>query len=165
MIWSPVSSCDPRVLALADRHYSRITPGSRKATGPGREVVLLHETGLALFVAKHQLPPKGPRVFRCSICRNESEERGSWIVETGYIAACLEWVMRYGALPKERMRTEVDTRKVRSPNPGACFLIAGWKRIDGPPSAKVRRPWLRYFEAPPIRVVTFADAICVEYAR
>jgi len=37
-----------------------------------------------------------------------------------------EWVKRYGALPKERLRTEIDIRAVKSTNPGYCYKMAGW---------------------------------------
>lgn len=39
-----------------------------------------------------------------------------------------EWVRRYGALPAERLRTEIDVRAVRSPNPGYCYKVAGWTK-------------------------------------
>ncbi len=38
-----------------------------------------------------------------------------------------EWVKRYGGLPEERLRTEIDTRAVRSANPGYCYKMAGWE--------------------------------------
>jgi hypothetical protein len=39
-----------------------------------------------------------------------------------------EWTNRYGALPPERLRTEVDTRQVQSKNPGYCYIKAGWTK-------------------------------------
>jgi hypothetical protein len=30
----------------------------------------------------------------------------------------VEWLARYGVLPDERLRTEIDTRAVKSRNPG-----------------------------------------------
>jgi hypothetical protein len=39
-----------------------------------------------------------------------------------------EWLSRYHNLPEERLRTEVDPRKVKSHNPGYCYLCAGWER-------------------------------------
>ena len=39
-----------------------------------------------------------------------------------------EWSRRYGALPCERLRTEVDTRRVKSDEPGRCYVLAGWEK-------------------------------------
>jgi hypothetical protein len=39
-----------------------------------------------------------------------------------------EWIKRYGALPEERLRTEIGIKEVRSTNPGYCYLKAGWER-------------------------------------
>lgn len=35
------------------------------------------------------------------------------------------WVERYGALPTERLRTEIGIGQVKSANPGYCYLKAG----------------------------------------
>lgn len=46
-------------------------------------------------------------------------------------AAVLEtytrWRDRYGEIPGERLRTEVEIASVRSSNPGYCYLRAGWE--------------------------------------
>jgi hypothetical protein len=39
-----------------------------------------------------------------------------------------EWQKRYGALPSERLRTEIAIESIRSTNPGCCYLHAGWIR-------------------------------------
>lgn len=39
-----------------------------------------------------------------------------------------EWIARYGSMPDERLRTEIDVRAVRSSNPGYCYMMAGWER-------------------------------------
>lgn len=39
-----------------------------------------------------------------------------------------EWVIRYGAIPAERLRTEIGIADVRSQNPGFCYLKAGWTK-------------------------------------
>lgn len=36
------------------------------------------------------------------------------------------WVQRYGAMPQERLRTEIDIRAVESSNPGYCYKMAGF---------------------------------------
>lgn len=37
-----------------------------------------------------------------------------------------EWLKRYGALPEERLRTEIGITAVRSGDPGRCYRLAGW---------------------------------------
>jgi len=39
-----------------------------------------------------------------------------------------EWERRYGELPTEQLRTEIDVKRVRSTNPGFCYMMAGWMR-------------------------------------
>ena len=39
-----------------------------------------------------------------------------------------EWIRRYGALPPERLRTEIGIEQVASRNPGYCYLQAGWTK-------------------------------------
>jgi hypothetical protein len=39
-----------------------------------------------------------------------------------------QWARRYGTVPPERLRTEVEVAKVKSANPGYCYLMAGWER-------------------------------------
>jgi hypothetical protein len=39
-----------------------------------------------------------------------------------------EWVLRYGSLPAERLRTEIGISAVKSRNPGYCYMMAGWER-------------------------------------
>jgi hypothetical protein len=44
--------------------------------------------------------------------------------------ACIwHWVARYGALPEERIRTEIGVRSVRSRNPGYCYERAGYEPL------------------------------------
>ena len=37
-----------------------------------------------------------------------------------------EWTKRYGKLPSETLRTEIDVKRVKSKEPGRCYLLAGW---------------------------------------
>ena len=39
-----------------------------------------------------------------------------------------EWTKRYGALPPERLRTEIGVGQIRSTNPGYCYIKAGWEK-------------------------------------
>ncbi len=48
--WRLSYRADPRALPLADRHYSRKTPGSPQFVPPGRSLVLLTDDADALWV-------------------------------------------------------------------------------------------------------------------
>ena len=72
----------------------------------------------------------------------ECPERASSLIVTATAATYIVWKDRYGTLPEERLRTEVDIRKVASPNPGYCYKCAGYTPL------KTVRGKL-YLEAPP----------------
>lgn len=48
------------------------------------------------------------------------------LIRTATEETYTRWIERYGALPDARLRTEVDTRIVRSANPGYCYKLAGY---------------------------------------
>ncbi len=154
--WRLSSSSDPAALDIVDGrgrfaaygpHYSRRTPGSRTFTGCGQEIVLLHESGAAVWAVVRQRTPSkrgtgasrgrggspdaAPRyVWRNMLFRRmpECPVRASELIRTATEATRIAWAARYGSLPAEPLRTEVDTRRVRSSNPGCCYLKAGYTR-------------------------------------
>jgi hypothetical protein len=154
--WILSSSSDEMVLAIVDGlgpfseygpHYSRRNPGSNTFTGVGREVVLLHCSNLAVFASILQMTP-AKKGSGCSRGRNgKSDENGkqvwrnmlfrrlpecpviaSKLVRTATEATYIAWMRKYGELPKERLRTEVDIRKIKSDNPGYCYKLAGYTK-------------------------------------
>ena len=164
--WLLSSSSDPRALQVVDGtnghgpHYSRRTPGSKTFTGVGQEVVLVHSTGLAVWAVVRQRTPSArgsgssrgrtkltdqvPRyVWRNMMFRRlpGCSEIASELIKTATDLTYVYWTVKYGALPLERLRTEVNAAKIRSTNPGYCYKMAGWKEIK-----RVRT--LIYFEAP-----------------
>lgn len=154
--WNLSSSSDPSALAIVDglgphagngAHYSRRTPGSRTFTGVGREIVLVHETGLAVWAVVYQRTPsaRGTGASRGRVGATDSNPRFLWrnmmfrrlptcpaqasdLVRTATLATYEAWLARYGELPKERLRTEVDVSRVRSRNPGYCYKLAGYTK-------------------------------------
>jgi hypothetical protein len=52
----------------------------------------------------------------------------SSLIEDATAETYRQWLSKYGTLPPERLRTEVDIERVRSSNPGFCYLKAGWTR-------------------------------------
>lgn len=149
MGWLLASSSDPRALAVVDGtldgsgpHYSRRTPGSKTFTGVGREIVLVTSCNRACWaVVYQQLPkPKGSGqsrgrsgaiavtryVWRNMLFRNLGAGLSSQLIQDALGVTYEQWLHRYGALPPERMRTEIKVSAVRSQNPGYCYLAAGW---------------------------------------
>jgi len=130
--WWLTRDGDADCLALWQRHYSsRIKRGPRRIAqfvGPGEKVVLRTEPGDAVFVWRVFIDDcvdarTGQRQdgVNCSIFRNESQHRSSDLIrQADAIADCL-W-------PDRRHYTFVDPQKVRSTNPGFCFIAAGWQR-------------------------------------
>lgn len=113
--------------ALADRHYSRRTPGDRQFMGPGRPLVLVTRCGLAVWGALEGKDPAGALRWRCSIFRNEGAGLSSRLIAEATAITFAWWRERYGALPAVRFSTEIDPGKVRRKrDPGRCFRRAGW---------------------------------------
>lgn len=151
-VWRLSNSGDPAALAVVDGtgqfssfgpHYSRRSPGSRTFTGVGQEVVLVSVDGTAVWACvRHKTPAaRGTGnsrgrvgqpdetvrfVWRNMLFRNLGKHLSSDLIRVALDRTYEEWVKRYGSLPSERLKTEVDTRRVRSSNPGYCYKVAGW---------------------------------------
>lgn len=154
MTWLLSSSSDPRALAVVDGtgpfeglgpHYSRRTPGSKTFTGVGQEVVLVSSCGRAVWAVVRQKTPMAPGtgssrgregstdagarfVWRNMLFRNLGAGLSSHLIIEATEMTYRVWKERYGVLPTERLRTEIDVARVRSCNPGYCYLMAGWAR-------------------------------------
>jgi len=152
MMWQLSSSSDPRALAIVDGtgrfnghgpHYSRRTPGSKTFTGVGQEVVLVTACGRAVWAVVRQRTPAARGsgqsrgragisdtrtrfVWRNMLFRNLGAGLSSDLIRAATELTYSFWAMRYGALPEERLRTEIGVTKVRSQNPGYCYKCAGW---------------------------------------
>lgn len=152
MGWVLSSSSDRRALDVVDGmgrfagcgpHYSRRTPGSRTFTGVGQEIVLVTDDGTAVWAVVRQRTPSArgsgvsrgrsgrqdvkPRyVWRNMLFRNLGGELSSELILSALVVTYREWVVRYGSLPAEILRTEIDPKKIRGNNPGCCYKIAGF---------------------------------------
>ena len=111
-------------------HYSRRTVGGHRVMGPGRQVVLLHESGKALWTVIYQRPPAskipGLMLWRNTVFRNLGAGLSSDLIRSATDATYREWFARYGELPPARLRSEVDRSHIKSVNPGYCYKLAGW---------------------------------------
>lgn len=127
--WQRVTRCDVRARDLADRHYSRQTPGAQDFMANGRTFVLLGHDALAVWGVIENMDPAGNRRWRCSIFRNEGTTRSSTLIAEATALTYAHWFRHYG-LPAVPLTTEVDPGKVRHKrDPGRCFVKAGWRRI------------------------------------
>ncbi|MBU2249133.1 MAG: hypothetical protein KKD77_20470, partial [Gammaproteobacteria bacterium] len=121
MLWYPVRDGDPRAVALYRRHYSCRDPKVDLCrygfSGKGESMVLLTLDCLALFCWRLV---KGEGV-NCSVFHNESSLLSSELVKEADELAYVRW-------PGERHYTYVNSKKIRSTNPGACFMFAGWRK-------------------------------------
>lgn len=124
--WFSVKDGDAMARGLFNRHYSRhFYKDNRKPklfVGPGEKLVLMTSDGKALFVWRKFRSDDGQEGINCAIFRNESKELSSSLILEAEQIARERW-------PDERrFYTYVNPRKVKSANPGYCFLMAGWKK-------------------------------------
>ena len=128
MRWRLSHRADPEALPLADRHYSRKTPGSPQFVPPGRCLVLLADR--ALWVTSWPLAEyvrhAWPGAWLCSLFRNEGEDLSSSLIRDA--VAATRW--RWPDTPELGMVTFIDRAKTRpKKHPGYCFLKAGFEPV------------------------------------
>lgn len=129
--WLRVTKFDRIGCELADRHYSRRTPGSPQFMPPGQTIVLAPPTDDAIFgwwrpdPAAGITPMNGLDGWTCTIFRNESPMLSSTLILDAELAIA---ECQYDCGP-DGLLTYVWDRKVRSANPGYCFKLAGWRAI------------------------------------
>lgn len=124
-VWWLTKDGDVDCLALYNRHYSRQRYADGRVPklfiGPGEKVVLRTADGLACFAWRKFHDDSGQTGVNCAVFRNETAYRSSDLIrQADAIADCL-W-------PDSRHYTYVNAKKIRSVNPGFCFLKAGWQR-------------------------------------
>jgi hypothetical protein len=139
-LWYRIDHADPRAVAMADRHYSRQTPGSPEFTRPGNKIVLLHYapdgSAAALWASQRPDPASGvPRsdgleAWDCSIFRIEQRTvPASALIRAAVGITASVW----GAAPRDGFVTTIDPRHVAptmrrgKPVYGYCYLMAGWR--------------------------------------
>jgi hypothetical protein len=126
--WLSSNKFDPRAVAIYERHYSaRRYADGRKRTqfvGPGECMVLLTQSCDALFVWVRNRMERYDKQegVNCAVFRNESSMLSSDLIREADELAWQRW-------PGERHFTYVEDGKIRSSNPGFCFLKAGWQRV------------------------------------
>jgi hypothetical protein len=124
MYWIESKDGDPLGFALYRRHYSAKKnphPKIRQFLGPGETVVLMGFLCNALVGWRKFIEDSKQKGVNCAVFRNETEHRSSDMIVEAMGFAWRRW-------PGERLYTTIDTKEVRSSNPGCCFLKAGWRK-------------------------------------
>ena len=128
MHWHISHRADTRARVIADRHYSRRTPGAAQFVPPGRCLVLWRYG--AYWVTSYQFAQYArhawPGAMICSAFRREyGDVQASDLIRSALAAT--RW--RWPALPELGMVTFVDAGRVRHKrDPGRCFIRAGFRR-------------------------------------
>lgn len=142
-LWYRIQKDDPRALEMADRHYSRQTPGSLQFTWPGNIITLMHFlddgiTPAALWAAYYPAglcTRKDNRdVWDCPMFRVEHRTvLASELIHDA--VACIKGLWGNDFLPKDGFYTTVAIDKIRQQKWGTknqrarvgyCFIKAGW---------------------------------------
>lgn len=128
MRWRLSNRADPLAVAIADRHYNRQKPGTSQFVPPGRCVVLLSEDVRAVWVTSwpfaEYVRHEWAGAWVNSLFRNEGAGLSSELIREAIAATCFFWDP-----PELGLVTFVDSAKVRSTNPGYCYLRAGFHKV------------------------------------
>lgn len=123
--WIRIRDGNIAARALYRRHYScRIYRDGRdpaKFIGPGEYIALVTPFYDALFVWRKFISDDGQRGVNCAVFRNEGSLLSSNLILEAEKWATAKW-------GDERLYTYINPHKIKSRNPGYCFLIAGWQR-------------------------------------
>lgn len=135
--WQRVDHMDSRALAMADRHYSRQSPGTPEFMASGHKIVLMHfapdGTPAALWASHRPAPGKAERsdgrdCWDCSMFRVEQRTvlASELIREAVAITAGL-----WRPLPIDGFYTTINPAFVKSQGRargyGWCYQCAGWE--------------------------------------
>src|SRR4029077_191123 len=122
--WIKIRDGDATARQLFRRHYSYAPYKDARDpalfVGPGEKLVLLTPCARALFVWRRFKSGDGQQGVNCAVFRNESAGLSSDLIREADALADARW-------PGDRHYTYVNPRRVRSTNPGYCFIAAGWQ--------------------------------------
>jgi hypothetical protein len=121
--WIRTKDGDLAAYGLFTRHYTW-RPGRkiRQFVGPGEKMVLVLADYSALFIWRRFFSQDGQQGINCAVFRNESDYLSSTLILAAERIAWDRW-------PGQRLFTYVNPSKIKSTNPGYCFLAAGWSRL------------------------------------
>lgn len=159
--WMEVDKRDQRPRRLADRHYTRQTPGHPMWTRPGWVQILRvaqrngREGVWCWWRPKWEAGVErkdGLRAIECAMFRNETRFRSSDLIRQA-VAVVLTWRHALDTEWPDGLISGVDSEatgagRSAESSPGWCFRKAGWSPFD---HAKGRADlWLRCMEVPEV---------------
>lgn len=121
--WIEIRDGNLTALSIYDRHYSSERAHVREIdqfVGPGSSIVLITPCARALFVWRKFISDAGQAGVNCAVFRNEGAGLSSDLILAAESLAGAKW-------PGQRLYTYCNPRRIRSTNPGYCFIKAGWK--------------------------------------
>jgi hypothetical protein len=159
MRWVVTTKADQRPRFLADRHYTRQTPGHPMWTRPGYNLILYAEQRSGRAAAFCWWRPKWEsgilgterkdklRCIECSLFRNETRFRSSDLIREA-VTMLEGWEHTWDVHLPDGLITGVGSRQTaqgRSSDspPGMCFVAAGWEPFTHPGKNKRADVWLR----------------------
>lgn len=153
--WNITDKGDQDVRLLADRHYSRQTPGSPQYCRNGQNLVFITDQADAGWVTFRPTPGEAKRqdnldAWECALFRNEGPVKSSLLIREAVMLSIALW----GPLPPDGFITYVKAEAVRTGAPGGvpgyCYRRAGWRHVgesaDGKPMFRAPRPALSFFD-------------------
>lgn len=141
--WTITNKADQRPRLLADRHYTRQTPGHPMWTRPGYNLILYLEqrngraASFCWWRPKWESGIRGTerkdklRCIECALFRNETRYRSSDLIRDA-VDMVLGWERAIDVAIPDGLITGVSgtaTAGGRAPGspPGMCFIMAGWQ--------------------------------------
>lgn len=128
MRWKISNRADPAAVKIADRHYNRQKPGTKQFVPPGRCKVFITFDHMAVWVTSwpfaQYVKHAWPGAWVNSLFRNEGSTLSSELILDAIAATCYFW-----KAPTNGIITFVNPTKIKSTNPGYCYLQAGFKRV------------------------------------
>ena len=123
--WIPIKDGDASARYLFNRHYSRrrYKDGRQPKlfVGPCEKMVLTTPCAMALFVWRKFISGDKQQGINCAIFRNETNILSSQLIKEADGLADTRW-------PDQRHYTYVNSKRIKSTNPGYCFIKAGWRK-------------------------------------
>lgn len=125
MIWYIINDGNEYARKIFHRHYSyrpyRDDRRPKLFVGPGEKMVLVTKNCDAIFVCRKFANRNNQQGINCAIFRNESDTLSSLLILEAEEMAWKKW-------EPQRLYTYINSRRIKSSNPGYCFLKAGWRR-------------------------------------
>ncbi len=154
--WQEYKDGHPIGLEMYERHYSayQYADGRERKLfcGPGEKTVLMTSNHDALFVWRKFIDASGQKGVNCAVFRNEGNILSSELIKEAMAIAWMRW-------PGQRLYTYVNAEKIRSTNPGYCFLKAGWQKCGHTQGGLIILEAVPGCEVPDIRPIRAMEAI------